>query len=339
MKKKFFLLTLIVTMMLLVVACTKDAQDTNADNSNGDASNEVAGDYPPKTVTFVAPGGAGGGWDTTIRSVAKALKDANLTTANLPVKNVEGAGGSIFLAQMQEDKTADDTLVVYSSPLLLTKLAGTTDLNHENTTPIANLIADYAAFVVKADSEYENINDLMDALKSDIKSVKIGGASSAGSMDHIQFLTIANAAGIEDLKEIDYISFDEGANAQLLGGHIDVLSTGLSEVKALVDSGDFKVLAQTSDKTIFDIPSAKEQGIDATFINWRGIFGPEEMPDYAVEYWSKKLAELRETDEWKAMCEQYGWDDYYVAADEYASFLDERNEEFKTILEKIGMLN
>ena len=133
----------------------------------------------------------------------------------------------------------------------------------------------------------------MDALKKDPKSVKIGGNSSAGSMDHIQFLIMAKAAGVTNLKEIDYISFqDGGAAAQLLGGHIDLLTTGISDVAQLAESGKLRVLAQTADKRIgtgvvAQIPTCKEQGIDATFTNWRGLFGAPDMPDYAVKYWQR----------------------------------------------------
>ena len=70
-------------------------------------------------------------------------------------------------------------------------------------------------------------------------------------MDHVQFLIIAKAAGVEEISKIDYIPFDDGDGpAQLLGGHIDLFSTGLSDVKGLVESGDLRVLAQTAEKRI-----------------------------------------------------------------------------------------
>ncbi|MGT0150544.1 hypothetical protein ACT691_18545 [Vibrio metschnikovii] len=54
-------------------------------------------------------------------------------------------------------------------------------------------------------------------------------------MDHIQFLLVAKAAGVNNLKNIDYISFqDGGVVAQVLGGHIDLISTGLGDVAGLI---------------------------------------------------------------------------------------------------------
>jgi putative tricarboxylic transport membrane protein len=303
-----------------------------------------AADYPSKPLDFVAPSGAGGGWDLTIRTVAKVLKDTKLVKVPMPVRNNPGAGGTKNLANLQEKKGSDKIICVYSPPLILTNLNGTTELSYKDVTPLARLIADYAVFVVAADSPYNTISDVMDALKKDVKSVKIGGTSSAGSMDHIQFLIMAKAAGIQNLKEIDYISFDDASGpAQVLGGHIDLFSTGLSEVRALVESGDLRALAQTADHrvgegVVADIPTCKEQGIDSTFVNWRGLFGVPEMPDYAVAFWRETLKKMTETPEWAQACKTNGWDQVYLDAEEFKTFLAEVNEQYKTILDDIGML-
>ncbi|WP_272924587.1 Bug family tripartite tricarboxylate transporter substrate binding protein [Vibrio sp. V40_P2S30T141] len=173
-------------------------------------SSAFAKSYPPRTINMVAPAGAGGGWDITIRTVAKTLKDEGIINANLPVINRPGGGGAVNLAYMQSQKGKGDLISVYSPPILLTHLVGLTPYSYQDTTPIARLITDYAAFVVPKNSPYTSINQVMEALKKDPKSIKIGGTSAAGSMDHIQFLLVAKAAGINNLKNIDYISFQDG---------------------------------------------------------------------------------------------------------------------------------
>lgn len=334
--KKFLVLMLVLAMIssMALVGCAKE-------EVSEEASAEA---YPEGNLDFIAPGGAGGGWDLTIRTTAKVLGDTGLVTNPMPITNKPGAGGGVTLAHMQTLDGNDDTIVVYSPPLLLINLNGSTEFSYKDTTPLARLIADYGAFVVPTDSEYQSINQIMDALKADPKSIKIGGNSSAGSMDHIQFLMMAKAAGVENINEIDYISFqDGGATAQILGGHVDLLSTGLGDVEALVASGDLKVLAHTADHRVgegvlAEIPTCIEEGIDGTFVNWRGIFGPPNMPDYAVEYWSNKLGEMVETDEWDAACTKNGWDKLYLGSAEFSTFLDEVNTEYEAILKDIGMI-
>lgn len=327
------ILILALTVGMAFTGCTKDA-----DSASGSK------EYPEGNLDFIAPGGAGGGWDLTIRTTAKVLADTGLVTNPMPITNKPGAGGGVTLAHLQTISGDDKTLVVYSPPLLLINLNGSTEFSYKDTTPIARLIADYGAFVVPKDSKYESINDIMEALKADPKSVKIGGNSSAGSMDHIQFLMMAKKAGVDKLSEIDYISFqDGGATAQILGGHVDLLSTGLGDVEALVASGDLKVLAHTADHRVgegalAEIPTCMEEGIDGTFVNWRGIFGPPNMPEEAVKYWSDKLGEMVETSEWDAACTKNGWDKLYLNSEEFSQFLDEVNGEYEGILKDIGMI-
>ncbi len=332
MKKVISLVAVTVLLLSLVLTgCT--SQQAGGDNS----------DYPKKPMEFIAPGGAGGGWDLTIRTVAKVLQDTELSPVPMPVTNKSGGGGAVNLAYMQEKKGSDTLISVYSPPLILINLNGSTELSYNDTTPLAGLIADYGAFVVGKDSQYESIAEVMEALKNDPKSVKIGGASSAGSMDHIQFLLIAKAAGVQNLKDIDYIAFQESATTQILGGHIDLLSTGLGEVKGLLESGDLKALAHTSAErvgtdVIADIPTVMEEGIDATFVNWRGLFGPPEMPEYAVKYWTETIDKMVQTPEWEEAVVRNSWDHAYMNAEDFKAFLDQTNEDYKGILEDIGML-
>jgi putative tricarboxylic transport membrane protein len=301
----------------------------------------IAADYPPHTINMVAPSGAGGGWDLTIRTVGKVLKDTGLVDANMPVVNRPGGGGAVNLAYMQTQKGKGDLISVYSPPILLTNLTGLTQYSYKDTTPIARLITDYAAFVVPENSQYKSIKEVMDALKKDSKSVKIGGTSAAGSMDHIQFLLVAKAAGVENLRNIDYISFQDGSLiAQALGGHVDLISTGLGDVAGLVESGKLHALAQTADKRIgsgliADIPTVKEEGIDVTFENWRGLFGPKDMPEEAVAYWRETLQKMVETTEWKEALQRNGWDDAYQNDQDFTTFLGNTNDQYKMLIKEV----
>lgn len=337
LKRKILSLGLAVSLVGATLLTGCGSSDSNT------AKAGASKDYPKKAMEFIAPGGAGGGWDLTIRTTAKVLKDTKLVSVPMPITNKPGGGGGVNLSYMQTKKGSDSLVSVYSPPILLINLNGSTDFSYKDTTPIARLITDYGAFVVPKDSKYNSIVEVMNDLKSNPKSVKIGGNSSAGSMDHIQFLMVAKAAGVEDIKDIDYVSFQDGtATAQLLGGHVDLLSTGLGDVEQLLKGGEVKVLAQTSKKrvgegVIAEIPTVKEQGIDVVFENWRGLFGAPDMPEYAVKYWRDTLAKMVETEDWDKYCKKNGWDKAYLDQDDFVNFLGDVNEQYKSILEEIGM--
>lgn len=305
---------------------------------------ETMAAYPQEAVEMIAPAGPGSGYDLTMRSIIRCLQQTELVPVPLPITNKPGGGGKISLEYLNENAGRDDILSVFSPPLCLINLNGSTELNYkDNTTPIGMLAIDYGCFAVRADSPYTNLNQVIEQLKEDPRSVRIGGTSSYGSMDHIQFLKIAMAAGVENLDEVPYEGFENGgAAAQLMGNRVDVLSSGISDVVGLVESGDIRVLAVTSGErlegtVISQIPTCMEQGIDAQFHNWRGIFGPKDMPSYAVAYWEAILQEMSETEEWETICRKYGWTLEYKDHEAFAAYLDERNEEYRGLLQEIGM--
>jgi len=300
--------------------------------------------YPTKPMEFIAPSGAGGGWDTTIRMVAKTLQDEKLVPVPMPVTNRTGGGGGVNLAYMQTKRGADDLISVYSPPLLFIKLNGTSKYGYQDTTPIARLIADYGAFYVSKNSKFKTMKDVLEAIKANPSSVKIGGGSAAGSMDHIVFLYVAKAYGIKDLRKIQYIAFQDSTGpTQLMGGFIDVLSSDIASLRGLVESGDVRILGITAPNRIgtglvATYPTMKEQGIDVEFANWRGLFGPPDMPEYAVKYWRETLAKMVKTESWKKVMAEQSWTPAYMDAPEFKAFLDKINEEYKEIFEELGIL-
>lgn len=307
------------------------------------AVSAMAADYPSKPFEFLAPAGAGGGWDTTIRMVGKTLADLKIVTQPMPVTNKPGGGGAVNLAYMQKKKGNPYVITVYSPPILLINLTGQTQLSYKDLTPIAMLINDFGAYAVPKDSKFKNIKEVMEALKKDPKSVKVGGTSSAGSMDHLQFLQAARAAGVKNLKEIPYISLQEGSMAALMGGHIDLLSTGMAETVGALEAGDIRVLAVSSPSRIKSgplskVPTLKEAGINTVFINWRGLFGAPGMAKADRDVFAANLKKMADSKEWKDICVKNGWEAVYMAPDKFEKFLSKTNDEYKTILGEIGFL-
>lgn len=297
---------------------------------------------PEQSIEFVAPAGAGGGWDTTARMTAQVFNEEGIIEEDIGVINREGGGGSVGWSYIAGQEGSNHHMFVGSPPLLLVPLNGQAEQTYEDFTPIANLIADYAAFAVRADAEWDTIDELFDDMREDPSSIPVVGASSPGSMDHIQFVQVADDAGV-DITEIRYVSDQEGgALTQLLNGSVDVYSTGVAETIEQVRAGEIKVLGVTSEErlegeVLEDFPTVVEQGIDSTFINWRGFFGPGDMDDEAVAYYQEKFKELSDSEAFGEIREQYGWDEMYMEGEEYQDFLEEQNSEMEELLNELGL--
>lgn len=335
--KKRLALFVFIFLMMVVSACSGGEKKT----SSGDKAD--SGDWEPdKKIEIVAPSGAGGGWDTTARMAAKMFNEAGIIDQDIGVVNKEGGGGAVGWSYIAGKDDNPYSLFVASPPLLLVPLNGQSEYDYDDFTPLANVIADYAAFAVSADAKWDNLNDLFNDMKKDPSSVTVIGASSPGSMDHIQFIKIAKAAGV-DITKIKYVSDQEGgALTALLNGSVDVYSTGVAETVEQVKAGKIKVLGVTSEDrlegdVLSEFPTAKEQGIDETFINWRGFFGPPNMDEAAVKYYEEKFKELSDSDEFAEVREKYGWNEMYMDSKEYKDFLDKEHESNKELLDELGL--
>jgi len=338
MKRKTFRWVLLSGILLLVLSACSPGGDPFAADGEGSG-------YPEKMITIVAPSGAGGGWDLTARSLAKVLAESKLVDQPITVENKPGGGGAVFMAEYATaDKNNPYKLFVNSPPLLINNLKkeGNSPYGFRNTTPLAQLTRDYGAIVVQKNSKYRDIRSLIDDLKKNPQQVTLAGGSAPGSMDHLIAVLPAYQSGI-DPKKLKYVSYDGGgeAMAALLGGNADAIATDASAVMEYVKAGKVRGLAVTSPERIGgalkDVPTLKEKGIDAEFTIWRGVFGPEQMPDEVKQYWDEKLKLMVDSKEWEKELEKNNWESEYRNSRDFAAFLEEQEKQIREMLESMGM--
>lgn len=348
MKKKSLFLALSAFLTLSLAACGGGGSGTanqGSGNQSGGQAAPAASAYPEKPLIVVAPSGAGGGWDKTARSLSKVLTESKLVEQTITVENKPGGGGAVFLAEYAtKDKGNAYKLFVSSPPILINnnKKEGNSPFGYKNVTPLAQLTKDFGAIVVKADSPYKDLKSILDAVKADPSKVTLAGGSAPGSMDHLVGVLPAAKYGI-DPKSVKYVSYDGGgeAMAALLGGNADMIATDASGVGEYLKAGKVRVLGVSSPERLGgdlkDIPTFKEQGIDATFTIWRGVFGPADMPADAKAYWDEKLKALSESEAWKKELAANGWESEYKDSAAFTSFLDEQDKQVMELLSSLGM--
>jgi putative tricarboxylic transport membrane protein len=332
-------------LLTTAVALTLTACGGGGAQTASGGGEKAASAYPEKPIVVIAPSGAGGGLDKTARSLSKVMSASKLVEKSITVENKPGGGQAVGLADfVTQDKNNNYKLLLPSTPIVINnvKKEGNSPHSYKDMTPLAQLTKDYGAIVVAADSPYQDLKSLMDAVKADPTKLTVAGGSAPGSLDHLTFLMPAVKAGI-DPKAVKYISYDGGgeAIAALLGGNADVLATDVSGSGEYVKSGKVRILGVSSPerlKGMFkDIPTYKEAGYDTELINWRGVFGPKDMSPDAVAYWEEKLKAMTQTPEWKTELETNGWDDGYKNGADFNTYLGEQEKMFKEILGLLDM--
>ena len=234
-----------------------------------------------------------------------------------------------------------DTLMISSTPIVLKSLKNIFPQSYKDLTPVAAVIADYGAFVVKTDSKYTSWQQMIDDFRLDPRNVLVAGGSVIGGMDHVVAAMAFKKSGVEP-KSIRYIPYNAGAKAMvgLLSNETQLLSTGLSEALALAEQGEVRVLAMTAATRMDhapEVPTLSEQGVDLVFTNWRGFFGAPGLSENKVREFQELLLRMYDTKEWEDIRLKRGWTNLFISGDDFIEFLKGQETEMGFLLDELGI--
>ncbi|MCL6552147.1 MAG: tripartite tricarboxylate transporter substrate binding protein [Firmicutes bacterium] len=300
--------------------------------------------YPSKALEFIAPAGPGGGWDTTARMTAKALAEEKLITVPISVINMPGGSGAVGIAHMVTRRRGDThVLAVMGSALTGTLARRAVPYTYRDVTPIVAITADYQVIAVRKDSTFNTLKTLLEVFKRDPGAITVGGGSAPGALDHLTFAQLAGLVGV-DVTKVRYVPFGDGAAAMasILGGTTTVLSSSLSETLANIEAGQIRVLAVTAPQrlggALRDIPTAREQGVDFVFANWRGFYMPPETPAEVVRFWEDTFAKMLGSRTWARILQETRWEPFVLTGDRLRQFLDRDLTTTQSVLRDLGLI-
>jgi putative tricarboxylic transport membrane protein len=315
---------------LALTACGDSGETSGTDNGAA---------KPVNRLQIMAPADPGGGWDSTARAMSQAFEGSGLAKQTT-VTNVPGAGGTIGLAQLANEKSEDFLMVM---GLVMVGAIETNQSKNtlDDVTPIARLTAEDEVIVVPAKSPYKTIKDLGDALKSQGRKVAIAGGS-AGGTDHILAGLLAKAAGASPA-DLNYVAFSGGGEslAALLGNKVAAGISGVSEYAEQIKAGKLRALAVSGPKRVdgVDAPTITEGGYDVELINWRGVVAPKGLSAEAKDRLVDVVTKLHDSKEWKDALTKNGWTDTFLAGDEFATFIKDERETTTTVLKDLGLVS
>ncbi|UQN09244.1 tripartite tricarboxylate transporter substrate binding protein [Deinococcus sp. QL22] len=294
---------------------------------------------PP--VRILAPATAGGGWDNTAHAVAETLKKEGLRGVS-EVYNVPGKAGTLGLAEFVKLRGQANQLMmtgfvmVAGIPLNNSPYDLTTDV-----TPIARLTTDYEVFVVPAKSPYRDVEDLMESFKANPRSIRFGG-SSAGGSGHIAVSRLAQELKIPT-SQIQYIPSAGGSQATkaMLGGELDVVSAGYSELEDFIKSGQVRGLAISAPEAVdgINLPTFVEKGLDVDVSNWRGIVAPAGISTAERNQLTLLMTKMVRTRTWQQQLTQNKWNPYFASGDTFGRFLRTQRSYVAQLLKDLNIKN
>lgn len=293
----------------------------------------------------IAPANPGGGWDFTCRQIGKIMFDIGAVDQPVQVTNMAGAGGGLAYSYIVNERNDDPDVFVAASSATTTRLAQNAyaGATADQVRFVGAIGADPGVIVVAADSEFETLGDLVEAIQADPGSVAFAGGSAVGGFDHLKPLMILERAGFTDIRSVKYIGVDGGADAitQTVGGFTQAMTGDMSEVVGFLDAGEIRVLAVLTEERVpgfEDIPTAIEQGYDVVAVNWRGLYVPRGISDERFDEWADKLRQVAESDEWAEAMAANGLAPFTLVGDDFQAYVDGLVEEIAVMSREIGVI-
>src|SRR6266511_5942839 len=211
-------------------ACGTTGKDKGS--TGGDSNQTVTG------LRVMVPTAAGGGYDVTARTAAKAMEDAKIAR-NVEVFNLTGAGGTVALQRLVNEKGNGDLAMMMGLGVVGSVYTNKSKATLAQTTPLARMIEEAGTIFVSKDSPYKTFDDLVKAWKADPGKVTVGGGSSPGGPDHLAPMLLAQTVGLEP-KRVNYVPFEGGGEllAAVLGGQVAFGVTGVGETVDQIRAGE-----------------------------------------------------------------------------------------------------
>ena len=262
--------------------------------------------FPSRPVHLFVPYAAGGGVDILARTLGEAV--SRQWGQSVVVENRPGAGGVVASQALVTSAPDGYTLMVVASghatnPFLYPKLPYDT---FKDFTPISILASSPNILVVRADSPFKTLADVIAQAKAKPGSLSFG-QSGNGTSTHLAGELLKKLAGID----MSAISYKGGAPAinDLLGGQIPMSFNNAPEALGQLEAGTLRALAVTTTKRspfLSNVPAISETvpGYDTEV--WWALLGPAGMPADLVAKISRDFVTALNTEPVKERLAKFG---------------------------------
>jgi tripartite-type tricarboxylate transporter receptor subunit TctC len=278
--------------------------------------------YPAKPITYIVPFGAGGTTDVLGRLVTSKAGPALGTT--FVIENKPGAGGSTgtdIAAKAPPDGYTIQGGTISSHAINASLYAKLPYDPIKNFQPITMIGSMPNVLVVRADSPYKTIQDVVAAAKSKPGSINYA-SSGNGTSQHLSGVFFEQMTGGK-MVHVPYKSSAESLNAILAGQGADVIFENLAPALPHIKAGKLRALGVTSDKrssSLPEVPAIAEALPGFSIVSWQAIFAPAGVPQPVVEKLSTEMIKAINDPEIKSKLVAQGIEPSGMSPAELAAF-------------------
>ena len=276
----------------------------------------AAQSYPSKPIVFVVPFAAGSATDQLARALGQSIGEQ--TKQAVVVDNKAGASG-MMAAQAAAKAPADGYTVLITT--------NTTQSANEHLykklpydpvkdfAPVTGLGKGGQVLVVKAESPYKTVADVLAAAKQNPGKLSFGSGSSSSRVAGEMFKQLSGT----DILHVPYKSNPQ-ALTDLLGGQIDFMITDTATGVPQIKGGKLKALGVSTTRRIAllpDVPTIDEAGVKGYDMGyWFAGWVPANTPPAVVARLRELLAAGTKSASAKSFYDSTGTDAWTTASSE-----------------------
>jgi tripartite-type tricarboxylate transporter receptor subunit TctC len=254
----------------------------------------------------------------------------------VPVVNRTGGGGAIGYSHVQKQRPDGYSIIWNSNSISTTYHSGTLPFDYKAFEAVARVSVETPVIVVRADSPWMTLKDLVEYAKANPGKVRIG---NSGTSSHTHFSASALFAIGE--ANVTHVPFTEGqAVVNLLGSRIEGIVQLPAAVVPHVKSGDLRVLAVLGAKRdpIFpDIVTATEAGYTVALDMWRGVAAPKGTSKAIVAKLQNSIKQTVESQPFADAGKAIGFTPAYLSSDDFGKLIARDDAKLAQVMTELGL--
>ena len=289
------------------------------------AATHAVAAYPDKPIRLVVPFAPGGGTDTIARTLAAGMSTE--LGKQIIIDNKPGAGTILGTDAVAKSAPDGYNIVIATfahavNPSLVAKLPYPQD---KAFAPITLIAKGPNVLVVRADSPYKTVKDIVDAARAKPGTLTYASQGN-GTSAHLAGEMLTNLAKIQ-MTHVPYRGAGP-AITDLIGGQVDMIFGTAAAVSPFVQGGKLRAIAVTSPQpspSLKGIPTIAATVPGYAVESWYGLYAPAGTPPDVIQKLSAAAKKASRSPEFAKRIEQEGLEvtatdpaelDRYVKAEE-----------------------
>lgn len=298
------------------------------------AAQAYANDYPTHPITLVVGYGAGGGTDMCFRALA--LTASKELGQSIVIDNKPGAGSSLSIGYVANQKPDGYTLAALSTGAILNQflVPGIEYDVLRDLTPIAMVAQYQVGLLVRADSPWKSLDDIIAAAKEKAGKVAFSTAG-VGTPQHLTMVRLGQKVDAS-WTHVPYKSGIEASTA-LIRGDVDVMAQ-TAEWVPYVRDGRLRLLNVFTEERMAGFESAPtllEAGYDLVAPSVLGLVGPKGMDPTVVSRIDKAFQRAIDTPEFRSCTDMFGLKTDYKSAADFTAHIRNTVTEWEPVIRNL----